>query len=122
MQDVTLSTPGICDDFVDTKEMKVSWGQSVHLSCPVQPSNLEILIDKFGPLKWYYYRSDRSTGYEVFARKDKFIHTTDNGLVIIGITEREKGRYECKVGSNVISRYDLVLDKRKWSFSFIFLN
>ena len=108
---------GICDESVKHKEMRVNWGQSIHLTCPVRLPDMESLVQRYGPLRWYYYRSERSSGFEVFSRRDKFVHTNDNGLVILGITDREGGRYECKLGLTTLSRYIVSVDASKCLFS-----
>lgn len=105
--------PAICDDSVRQKDLRINWGQSVHLACPVRLADMESLQRRHGPLRWYYYRSERSSGFEVFPRRDKFAHTTDNGLVVLGVTDREGGRYECKLGSTTLCRYNVSVDSSK---------
>ncbi|XP_054160696.1 semaphorin-2A-like isoform X2 [Oppia nitens] len=112
IQDITNATPGNCDNSVHHKQIKANWGQSIHLSCPIQIPDIESLNSKVGPIKWLYYRSDRSSGYEVFARRDRFVHTSDYGLVILGITDRENGRYDCKLGFNTLYSYTISVDPK----------
>ncbi|XP_015783245.1 semaphorin-2A [Tetranychus urticae] len=112
MQDVTNSTPSVCDASVGFKDQKVFWGQSVHLTCTGRYQDIEPLISESGPIKWFHSRNERSTPFEVFPRRDKFIVTNDNGLVILGVTDRESGRYECKLGSNTLSRHNITVDAK----------
>lgn len=113
LQDISNSTAGVCDECVKHKELKANWGQSIHLACPVRLPDMEALLAQHGPLRWYHYRSERSSGFEVFARRDKFVHTNDNGLVVLGISERESGRYECKLGTTTLCRYNVAVDASK---------
>lgn len=113
MQNVDNSSPSICDASVKQKDLKVNYGQSVHLSCPFHVNDFESSTAKYGPLKWYFYRNERSSGVEVSSRRDKFALTTDNGLVILGTSDRESGRYECKLGSLPLIRYEIFVDPSK---------
>ena len=115
MQDITNATPGICDNSIKQKQIKANWGQSIHLSCPIHIPDIESIIASEGPIKWFYYRSERSSGYEVFPRRDKFVHTSEHGLVILGISDRENGRYECKLGTNTLFSYSIQVDASKRS-------
>ena len=116
MQDITNATPGICDNSIKQKQIKANWGQSIHLPCPIHIPDIESIITSEGPIKWFYYRSERSSGYEVFPRRDKFVDTSEHGLVILGITDRENGRYECKLGSNTLYSYTITVDASEYSF------
>lgn len=117
MQDITNATPGICENCAKNKQLKVNWGQSIHLSCPIHLVDMESLIANQGALKWYYYRSERSSGYEVLPRRDKFVYTSDHGLVILGVTDRENGRYDCKLGSNTLCSFSVVVDASKLNYN-----
>ena len=75
--------------------------------------DVEGLIASHGAIKWYYYRSERSSGYEIFARRDKFVQTADHGLVILGISDRENGRYDCKLGTNTLCSFTVDVDASK---------
>lgn len=117
MQDVTNIFASICEESLNHKEMSANWGQSLHLPCTGSSklnNDLESIINEQGPLKWYHYRTEKSSGFEVLPRRDKFIITRDNGLVIMGITDRESGRYECKLASNTISKYNISVDASKY--------
>jgi len=116
MQDITNATPGICDNSIKHKQMKANWGQSIHLSCPIHIPDIESIIATQGPIRWFYYRSERSSGYEVIPRRDKFVHTSDHGLVILGISDRENGRYDCKLGTNTLCSFTISVDASESSF------
>ena len=115
MQDVTNATAGICDNSVEHKVMKTNWGQSIHLPCTLYSSDTHSIIDSQGPLKWFYFRSEKSSGFEVSPKRDKFVQTADNGLVIMGVTDREAGRYDCRLGQNTVFSYDVQVDAKTCS-------
>ncbi|XP_075679801.1 semaphorin 2a isoform X2 [Dermatophagoides pteronyssinus] len=115
MQDIMNVTAGICDNTIEHKLMKVNWGQSIHLACQIHSPDIESIIKTKGPLKWLYYRSDKSSGFEVYPKRDKYIHTSDNGLVILGVTDRESGRYDCRLGSNTLFSYTINVDAKTCS-------
>ena len=93
--------------------MKVNWGQSVHLSCLIHTNDLNSVIESQGPFKWYYFRSEKSSGFDVLPKRDKYVLTSDHGLVILGVTDRESGRYDCRLGPNTIFSYTLQVDASK---------
>lgn len=116
LQDVTNTFPSICEESLSYKDVPANWGQSLHLPCTGSKLNdIESLVNEHGPLKWFHYRTAKSSGFEVLPRRDKFIVTRDSGLVIMGITDRESGRYECKLGSNTISKYNISVDASKYN-------
>ena len=93
--------------------MKVNYGQSVHLSCPLRVTGSEEIATAAG-LKWFWLRNERSTGVELPAHgAQRFAVTSDGGLVILGTTEREAGQYECRLGSSPLVRYELFVDMSK---------
>jgi hypothetical protein len=123
MQNVDNSSPSICDASVKQKDLKVNYGETVHLSCPIHLNDLSEATSKYGSLKWFFYPDERSryrrnnllSGvFEVTNRRDKYALTTDNGLVILGTTDRESGRYECKLGTLPLIRYEIFVDSSKY--------
>ncbi|XP_075588237.1 semaphorin-2A-like isoform X3 [Dermatophagoides farinae] len=115
MQDIMNVTAGICDSTIEHKIMKVNWGQSIHLPCQIHSPDVSTVIQTQGPLKWYYFRSDKSSGFEVYPKRDKYVHTSDHGLVILGVTDRETGRYDCRLGSNTLFSYTINVDAKTCS-------
>lgn len=112
LQDVTNATPGICDSSVKNKPLHVYWGQSVHLACNIHLPLAETAIP--GASKWYRYSREKGK-YEVQQRRDKYIYTQDQGLVILSVTERDSGRYDCKLGPNTLCSYNITVDTKTCS-------
>ena len=55
LQDVSNSTPGICDACIAKKRLLVTWGQAVHLSCAIKlPEPMSAL-----PVTWFYYSREK---------------------------------------------------------------
>lgn len=65
-------------------------------------------------IQWYYHRRDNvlSPGYPVLQRRDKFILAADQGLVIMNANE--PGWYQCRLGSQIIYSYNLIIDTSEY--------
>lgn len=107
LQDVTNSTPGICDNSVKKRPLHATWGQSVYLPCSVK------MPYSYGqePIKWYHYSSVMGRHPVIFS-SNKYIETSDNGLVITAVKEHDRGRYDCKMGSNTLCSYNITVDTK----------
>ena len=46
-------------------------------------------------------------------RPDKYIQTAEQGLVIMGVTESEAGRYDCRLGSDTLCSYNITVDTQR---------
>ncbi|GBN40761.1 Semaphorin-2A, partial [Araneus ventricosus] len=88
------------------------WGQSVHLACPVHLPQAETAV--IGSSRWFRYSREKGK-YEVQQRRDKYIYTQDQGLVILSVTERDSGRYDCKLGPNTLCSYNITVDTKTCS-------
>lgn len=113
LRNVDNSAPNMCDGSVKQKDLKINYGQSVHLSCPLHTFDSDSQSNKLNNVKWILYRNERPSGVEITMRKDKFIFTSDHGLVILSTTDREAGRYECKLNNFPLIRYDVFVDPSK---------
>jgi len=108
LQDVPNTTPGICDACIAKKRLLVTWGQAVHLSCAIKlPEPMSSL-----PVTWFYYSRERGQ-YQLSFRPDKYIQTAEQGLVIMGVTESEAGRYDCRLGSDTLCSYNITVDTQR---------
>lgn len=112
LQDVTNATPGICDNCVRNKPMHVFWGQSVHLSCAIHMPDIESM--GLGPLRWYHYSREKGK-YAVLHKREKYIHTADHGLVVLSVSERDAGRYDCKLGTSTLCSFNITVDTKTCS-------
>lgn len=110
LQDVTNATPGICDNHVKNKPLHVYWGQSVHLACPIEMPDMENI--RFTFLQWYHYSREKGKYPVMQQHREKYIHTADHGLVILSVTERDSGRYDCKMGSSTLCSYNITVDSK----------
>lgn len=122
VQDITNATSGICDSVVEQKLVTVNWGKSVHLPCTIHTPDVEGILEFQGPIRWFYFRSDKSSGFEVMQKRDKYLTTSDHGLVILGVTDREAGRYECRLGASTVFSYNIQVDASKLFLSFLYKN
>lgn len=133
-QNIENSNPSICDDSIRIKEIKVNFGQTVYLKCPNHLSETE--MNGGQSAKWFYFKtpsnnnnkmmlndhqtsgslsSSTSSGHLVTSKRDKYIFSSDGGLVIMGTSESESGRYDCKIGGQVIIRYTISVDAKTCS-------
>lgn len=93
--------------------MHVFWGQSVHLSCAIHMPDIESM--GLGPLRWYHYSREKGK-YAVLHRREKYIHTADHGLVVLSVSERDAGRYDCKLGTSTLCSFNITVDTSKYHF------
>lgn len=117
LQDITNATTGVCDapGAIETKHLKVAFGESVHLPCTLNSHDMEATLAAQGPIKWYYFRSAKSSSFEVLPKRDKYVQTADHGLVILGVTDRESGRYDCRLGPGTVFSYIVEVDAKTCS-------
>lgn len=80
-----------------------------------QQSQSHGLLQMPNYIQWYYHRRDNvpSVGYPVLQRRDKFILAADQGLVILNANE--PGWYQCRLGSQIIYSYNLIIDTSKYT-------
>lgn len=110
----------MCEGSVRQKDMKVNYGQSVHLSCPMRVTGSEEIAAHGALVKWFFFRNERSAGVEITSHNGRFAVTSDNGLVILGTSDREAGQYECRLGDSPLLRYDIFVDTSKSQAEFSF--
>lgn len=46
-------------------------------------------------------------------RPDKYIETSEHGLVIIAVTEADAGRYDCWMGASLLCSYNVTVDAHR---------
>ncbi|KAE8747691.1 hypothetical protein FOCC_FOCC005670 [Frankliniella occidentalis] len=108
LQDVSNDTAGVCDSSVLKKKLVVTWGQSIHLSCFLKMP--EVLRSQ--TVTWYHYSKEKGR-YQIQFRADKYIETSEHGLVILGVTEADAGRYDCWMGGSLLLSYNITVDAHR---------
>lgn len=114
LQDVSNSTADVCDSSVGKRKLIVTWGQSVHLGCFVKMP--EVLANQ--EVRWYHYSKEKGRyqiSYRYGAGGDKFIETSEKGLVIVGVNEQDAGRYDCWLGGALLCSYNITVDAHRCS-------
>ncbi|XP_065170848.1 semaphorin-2A isoform X2 [Atheta coriaria] len=110
LQDVSNSTIDVCDSSVVKKKMVVTWGQSLHLGCFLKMP--AVLASQ--TITWYHYSKEKGR-YKIVFRPDKYIETSEHGLVIIAVTEADAGRYDCWMGASLLCSYNVTVDAHRCS-------
>lgn len=108
LQDVSNDTAGVCDSSVLKKKLVVTWGQSIHLSCFLKMP--EVLRSQ--TVTWFHHSKEKGR-YQIQFRADKYIETSEHGLVILGVTEADAGRYDCWMGGSLLLSYNITVDAHR---------
>ena len=98
----------MCETSVTKKKVSVTWGQSVHLGCAVRMPELR------QPVSWLHHSKDKGR-QQLHLRPDKYIETSDHGLVMIGVREADAGRYDCFLGASLLCSYNITVDAHRCS-------
>lgn len=51
--------------------------------------------------------------YLLYCSADKYIETSEHGLVILGVTEADAGRYDCWMGGSLLLSYNITVDAHR---------
>ncbi|EEB14535.1 Semaphorin-2A precursor, putative [Pediculus humanus corporis] len=105
LQDVSNTSVGICDSSTLKKKVVATWGQSIHLGC--FPKGAEALHSYASA--WYHYSKEKGK-YQIVFRRDKYIETNEHGLVIIGVSELDAGRYDFWLNGALLCSYNITID------------
>ena len=97
---------GICEASMPRPKISANFGSSVHLSCAVDRAD----PDSIG---WYFYDAKHGKRHHIAIPTDKYVFTQDNGLVIIGMHERDAGRYDCRLDRETVSSYEVAVDLQR---------
>ncbi|XP_064483153.1 semaphorin-2A-like [Ornithodoros turicata] len=100
LQDVTKSTPGICEKSVQLKQIHAYRGESVYLSCKAHhpaflepPGSISFLpSNRPQTLEWIHYSTNGRR--VVLPKPEKFVHSQDHALVVMALIESDAGRYD----------------------------
>ena len=69
-------------------------------------------------VRWYHYSKEKGRyqiAYKYGAGGDKFIETSEKGLVIVGVNEQDAGRYDCWLGGSLLCSYNITVDAHRCS-------
>ncbi|XP_026815096.1 semaphorin-2A isoform X1 [Rhopalosiphum maidis] len=111
LQDVTNSSRSVCESSVVNKRLTVTFGQSVHLSCFVKmPQVLKVY-----PVTWYHHSKEKGRYMVSFSRVEKYIATVEGGMVIVGASEEDGGRYDCQLAGALLCTFNLTVDAHRCS-------
>merc|ERR1712083_833300 len=65
-------------------------------------------------INWFFY-DIKDKRHPVTESSSKYVFTQNNGLVIIGVKEQDACRYECRLGRESVSSYQINIDLQRCS-------
>jgi hypothetical protein len=92
------------------KKLLVTYGQSVHLSCFVKMPQ----VLRAYPITWHHYSKEKGK-YQIVPRIEKYISTSEGGIVVVGASEADVGLYECWLGGSLLCLYNLQVETHRCS-------
>ncbi|KAI8440221.1 hypothetical protein MSG28_001601 [Choristoneura fumiferana] len=105
LHDATNSTPSICEASAPLKTVRAGYGQSVHLAAFSKTP--EALRDQY--VVWYHHSREKGR-YRISFNWERVLQTSERGLVLLSVTETDRGRYECYYGPTLVASYNLDID------------
>ena len=129
LQDVTNIAPAICDQCAKQYSKQVNVGESVHLPCNIplhliagnsQANSLPSSTQQ--PISWHFTSANGETAIELkltgntlanLHLRQRFVQTSDGGLVVLGATTKEHGYFECRLSNKPLFRYQISVDTSK---------
>ncbi|XP_045492185.1 semaphorin-2A-like isoform X1 [Colias croceus] len=105
LHDATNSTPSICEASAPLKTVRAGYGQSVHLAAFGKTP--EALRDQ--NVAWYHHSRERGR-YKIIYNWERVLLTSERGLVLLSVTDSDRGRYECYFGPTLVASYNLDID------------
>ena len=109
LHDPTGTKAGLCDTEIFKRKLITNFGQSVHLSC----SGLTDLANS-DQLEWHHYSKTKGR-YTVTFSPEKHIITSEQGLVVISVSEQDSGRYDCLHNDQLVASYHIAVDTHRCS-------
>ena len=107
LHDPTGTKTGLCDSETFKRKLIANFGQSVHLSC----SGLADLAGS-DQLEWLHYSKTKGR-YAVTFSPEKHIITSEQGLVVISVSEQDSGRYDCLHNGQLVASYHIAVDTHR---------
>ncbi|KAI8432264.1 hypothetical protein MSG28_004702 [Choristoneura fumiferana] len=111
IQDVANETADICDSSIARKSVAATWGQSLHLGSFIKMP--EVLQPR--AVSWYHYSREKGRHPITFNKPEKYIETSEHGLLIISVSEADAGRYDCWLGGSLLCSYNITVDIHRCS-------
>jgi len=114
LQDPQGVAEGICEVSLPRKKITANFGSSIHLNCAISH------VDQ--PISWYFYDDLNNNGRHISfsgsnnhaqSNSNKYVLTQTNGLVVIGVKEPDAGRYDCRLGRESVSSYQVTVDMQR---------
>ncbi len=100
IQDPKGLVPGVCETSLNRQKILANFGSALHLRCDISGADIV----------WFHY-NDAGKRTRIEEAAGKHVLTQDNGLVIIGVGERDGGQYDCRLHSGeTISSYKVSVD------------
>ncbi|XP_043240676.1 semaphorin-2A-like [Amphibalanus amphitrite] len=110
LQDVTGSQTGICDSSVPRRKVAATWGQALHLGCNVKLPEQR----SHQPIDWYLWNKERGR-HRLEPSPSKYVPTVGGGVVVLSATEQDAGRYEARLGEDLLCVYTVTVDTHRCS-------
>ncbi|KAF5305741.1 hypothetical protein FQR65_LT07637 [Abscondita terminalis] len=105
LQDATNSDSNICNYNTPRRKVTATWGQTIHLTCFFELP----LVFKSKIITWYHNYQNNWKSQIVFS-SEKFIETSQKGIIILSVTEEDAGLYECFIESKILCSFNLTVD------------
>ncbi|KAF0311627.1 Semaphorin-2A [Amphibalanus amphitrite] len=110
LQDVAGSQTGICDSSVLRRKVAATWGQALHLGCNVKLPEQR----SHQPIDWYLWNKERGR-HRLEPSPSKYVPTVGGGVVVLSATEQDAGRYEARLGEDLLCVYTVTVDTHRCS-------
>ena len=108
LHDPTGTKAGLCDASTFKRKLIANFGQSVHLSCSLGLAE----ITQNSKIEWHHYSKTKGR-YSVTFSPEKHIITSEQGLVVISVSEQDSGRYDCVHNGQLVSSYHIAVDTHR---------
>ena len=108
LHDPTGTKTGLCDTSTFKRKLITNFGQSVHLSCSLGLAELQ----QENQVEWHHYSKTKGR-YTVSFAPEKHIITSEQGLVVISVSEQDSGRYDCLHNGQLVASYHIAVDTHR---------
>lgn len=70
------------------------------------------LVMVFSLLNFIKFQLKDNTVFS-YSKPEKYIETSEHGLLIISVTENDAGRYDCWLGGSLLCSYNITVDTHR---------